>query len=912
MGNVLSERLRGYGMRAGVAQTERVIVTEITYAQTAARWLVDKPARVVIRDGGGAIVQEKRRYYDGVDFAGLPAGQIDRGLLAKEERLILPKAEFDAHYLGMDTVALGYFAAPNADNAPSVFVNGERHAYTAAGVKRADRDALGRDSLFEFDATMLLRTKLTDAQGETRFEYDRAVSQPTLITYSDGAQTRFSYDAQGRVLRTAMPGEDPASPTRIYSYDDVSIPNARIAHFRPSNAPGDIAEAVTYFDGRGKEFQNRLQTDVNRFVVSGLSLKNPWGDLKREFEPTFEPTSAFGLPATAGRPHRDLFYDGRGRTVKIVNYSGGISTAIYEPFAVTTRDANDNDDSPENVGRGQFDTARQEEFDALRYRTRVVETMAAGATITTTYQTNLIGEVFEISDSNGLMCSYRYDSLGNRLVINQRDTGQRRLWYDGNKKVVRTIDAEGNDLTAELDASGRMKRLRTGATVLEEYVYDDLARNALGRLAQVTYRGGQQRFNYDLAGHLVRHEYSFDGVAAVQSLNYEYDLLGREIAVIHTDGTRIEKTLTPNGWVRSIPNFLNQVDYNPRGLPSRLVYANNVTTEIVYTPGPGRVATQKTIGPGGQVMEDVSFQYDKLELLLGTNDLAPGGGGVRSYSYDPLYQLLSITSDEGAGPATRRYEYTDHFNLTRFDETGSQLHYDDVLHPDRVAGLTRNAAPRVDLNYDNNGNLLNLPDKVFRYNRKGELVQFETAAGLIADYRYDHTGTRVSKTIQNGPGPALTTLFLGNVAEIRDGQPAYFANLGRLRVAIRHQGATRFVHSNYLGSTAFFSDAAGIKIAAITYRPYGNLASTSGVVDFRTYGSHPFDAESGLFYMKRRYYCPELGRFLTPDPLAVYQPSKYLHNPKVCIRTFMWVTIRSTTKMLKVCLSGVWSGPLWV
>ena len=99
-------------------------------------------------------------------------------------------------------------------------------------------------------------------------------------------------------------------------------------------------------------------------------------------------------------------------------------------------------------------------------------------------------------------------------------------------------------------------------------------------------------------------------------------------------------------------------------------------------------------------------------------------------------------------------------------------------------------------------------------------------------------------------------------------------------MAIVFGGVTRFVHNDYAGNSNFFTDAAGTKIAAIAYRPFGNVASTTGAVDFRMFGAHPFDTESGLFYMKRRYYSAELGRFLTPDPLAIYQPEKFLNNPK--------------------------------
>src|SRR5262249_60562437 len=32
--------------------------------------------------------------------------------------------------------------------------------------------------------------------------------------------------------------------------------------------------------------------------------------------------------------------------------------------------------------------------------------------------------------------------------------------------------------------------------------------------------------------------------------------------------------------------------------------------------------------------------------------------------------------------------------------------------------------------------------------------------------------------------------------------------------------------------------------------------------------------------MRRRYYSPRLGRFLTPDLMAIYQPEKFLHAPQ--------------------------------
>lgn len=59
-----------------------------------------------------------------------------------------------------------------------------------------------------------------------------------------------------------------------------------------------------------------------------------------------------------------------------------------------------------------------------------------------------------------------------------------------------------------------------------------------------------------------------------------------------------------------------------------------------------------------------------------------------------------------------------------------------------------------------------------------------------------------------------------------------------------------------------------------------NRAKITGNVSHRTFGTHPFDTEFGLYYMYKRYFAPEIGRSLTPDPVALYQSKGYLGTPK--------------------------------
>ncbi len=887
-GNVTKEQHRGYGTHAGVAQPERKRTSEISYANSTTAWLLDRASRIVVRDEAGALLSETRRYYDGPDFVGLPLGQTVRGLLSREEALVLLQAEFDAHYAGMNAATLGYAASNDVDGHLALFTQTGRCAYNTHGVKTAIQDELGNTSAYEHDADQLFRIKLTDAAGVTQFAFDRAIGQPTRIAYADGTQAQFAYDAQGRVTATALPGESLADAPRQYRYDDANVPHARIAQLRFAPGAAGLAQAVAYFDGGGKEVQQRAETQGGQFVVSGWCAANAWGEAEREYEPTFSNNLAFAVPDLTAKPHRDTFYDGRGRVVKTVNYNGGVSTAAYFPFEVVTRDANDHDASAANVARGQFNTPHRELFDVFRYRTQVIEDLGNGATMTTRYSVGAGGEVLSVSDANGVMATYEYDRLGNRLSIQQRDAGARRLYYNARKLIVRTLDANGNDIRAMIDTHGRITQLVSGGITLERYRYDDLAQHAFGRLAEVSYVGGSQKFIYNPTGSLVEHEYRFDGVAARHTLRHEYDLLGREVAVQHPDGTRLARTLTSNGWTQAIPRFVSNVRYDPRGLPVQVTYANGVVRDMQYTPGPGRIKTQTTRNSQNQILESSTLDFDQMEMLLNWQDSAAGGAGQRSFSYDPLYQIKGVTTIENGAPVSRSYDYANHYNLTRFDEAGCVMHYDDAAHPDRVAGVTLNGAARVNVTYDTNGNLLSLPGKTLAYDAKNELTRFTAVSGLSATYAYDHTGQRVSKTVDDGHGHVSRTLFVGALVEIRDDKPAYFVRLGHLRVAIVFDGNTRFVHDDYLGNSAFFTDGAGTKIAAIVYHPFGNVFSSSGNVDFRTFGAHPFDAESGFFYMRKRYYAPEIGRFLTPDPLAIYQAEKFLNNPKA-LHPFIYV-----------------------
>ncbi|NHB90560.1 RHS repeat-associated core domain-containing protein, partial [Photorhabdus tasmaniensis] len=84
----------------------------------------------------------------------------------------------------------------------------------------------------------------------------------------------------------------------------------------------------------------------------------------------------------------------------------------------------------------------------------------------------------------------------------------------------------------------------------------------------------------------------------------------------------------------------------------------------------------------------------------------------------------------------------------------------------------------------------------------------------------------------------------------------------------------------WAGKYRLFGELDGSPLAYFT-----DPALSSTDYDFRQnlrYAGQYFDNETGLHFNTFRYYAPETGRFITPDPLGLaggLNPYAYVHNP---------------------------------
>ena len=185
-----------------------------------------------------------------------------------------------------------------------------------------------------------------------------------------------------------------------------------------------------------------------------------------------------------------------------------------------------------------------------------------------------------------------------------------------------------------------------------------------------------------------------------------------------------------------------------------------------------------------------------------------------------------------------------------------------------VEGTTRN------FTYDANGNLLS--DGKYTYSwTKGGLLAKVTGDGLEAAYTYDASGIRTSKTV-NGMKTEYLTAGSSVLSEKKNGkwQHYLYEGSGQL-MAIRYKGSDYYYIRDGLMCITGLVDANGGAVVNYKYDSWGRLISITGSMaetlgkdnPYR-YKGYYYDEETGMYYLKSRYYQPEICRFISADVYA--------------------------------------------
>jgi RHS repeat-associated protein len=93
-----------------------------------------------------------------------------------------------------------------------------------------------------------------------------------------------------------------------------------------------------------------------------------------------------------------------------------------------------------------------------------------------------------------------------------------------------------------------------------------------------------------------------------------------------------------------------------------------------------------------------------------------------------------------------------------------------------------------------------------------------------------------------------------------------FADFDEPIIQVTGSGAVSYIHRDQQNTIVAITNNSGAVSSKYTYSPFGESLALSGTTF--GYTGQRYDAETGLYYYKARYFLPTIGRFLQPDPIG--------------------------------------------
>lgn len=481
--------------------------------------------------------------------------------------------------------------------------------------------------------------------------------------------------------------------------------------------------------------------------------------------------------------------------------------------------------------------------DALGRVTSVSD--ALGNTVTRSYDSN--GWLKLAQDARGQVTTFGYDNEGHITSVGLSNQTSITYAYDARYRVNQRNDALGQGEAWTYDVGGNLQTYTDRKGQMTTYA----ARDALGRFAKVTFADGNTITAdiYDAANRIKQVTDSAYG-----TVTRSYD-----------DLDRLTGESSPQGAITYA--------YYANGLRKTMLPAGQAQVTYVYDDD----NHIKSITQGSEV---VGFSYDDAGRR---QTLSLPNGIVATYGYDNANDLTSISYANASGTAVGDLSYG-------YDGAGRRISQSGSLASNQLTPATTPAG-QLDANnrlttfngktftYDKNGNLTGDGLNTYVWNARNQLVQVQQNGLTIVQYAYDATGRRIAKTI-NG---VTTSLLYDNANVIQETQGTtvnpMLTGLGVDEYFARNEGATRsYFLTDALGSTVGLTDSGATLFQRYQYDPYGNVTPIGSATNPYQYTGRENDG-MGLYYYRARYYSPQLGRFVSEDPIGFDggQPNFYAY-----------------------------------
>jgi RHS repeat-associated protein len=741
-----------------------------------------------------------------------------------------------------------------------------------------------RVTTFQLDDRQLYPGSVTNPLQQTsQLQWDRRTGTIQAVQDANLLVMQTWNDGFGRPVVQLMPNG--LTTRQSYSYLDA---------FRPISV--DVQTNAGTHVRHDFDLRNRLYEE-HAWAAQSKELRQVFGydrdgNLQTVSRPT-DVTQPVGGVTTYS-------YDARGIRRETLLQNGGVVQTCYDLQTVCTTDPRGFSNCQIRDDRGRI-VSMVEPVQLPCGQALGLAALGAG----TTYEYGPFDAPMSITAPRGLTTVLTSDNWSRPISIRDPDTGYTSRGYNAFGERTSMIDANNQIMTFTYDALGRLTRrvdqggnARTGGEV-NEWIWDGGA----------TLEPGEG----ELIGRMTETN-SGDGVHR----RYRYEATTGNLVGLHDDidGDGFETTFT-----RDAVGRIRLIHYpQAAGLPEvtiQNVYGNSGALELV------RDASAPSEGaPIWGLLDTDAYGAIQSEGF--------GSGFIQVHGYDPLGRqtTTSVTSNGQTSAAlslqvdydpngnirtqtdllrnlTAIYDYDAHDRLS-FDSSapdGTLLGYDDIGNLQRGAAFQyTNAQHPHAITYDGaNGYFYDAVGNRtakgnegggdgYTYTPQQKARSIFTVAGLVrsnqSDFRYDADGDRIVKDSARAKSVYVHGLYERRTSKQGEGTGAvehvYSIVNGDRVVAQRvlatgQSPRTLYLHDDHRGSTRLVTNSSGAVEQEQSYDTFGNprnavtgtaTPTPPDPVTSVAFTGQEADVEHSLVNMQGRIYDPQVGQFITPDPIV--------------------------------------------
>ena len=481
---------------------------------------------------------------------------------------------------------------------------------------------------------------------------------------------------------------------------------------------------------------------------------------------------------------------------------------------------------------------------------------------------NMLTEKLCVSASGSVGIEYGYDAAGNRISM-QDESGSYTYKHDGNNRITEVRKDSAVQLIYTYDATGNIETVADSEGFVTGYTYDKS-----GRMETVTFDGRTTIYAYDLSGNResvtyeggVKEEYTYNrnnrlltltnkkpNGAIISKYSYTYDIIGNETSKTDNFGTTYY-TYDKAGRVTKVetPGKTTLYTYDNAG--------NRQSLAETYT------SNQSSGFVDGDTGEDI-------EYIIKTS----------RYFYSNTNHLMKLVEEMSDSSAKVLLEKTTEY---LYDENGNELATStSYLRP---TGGTLKKSLRGSVHGENQPTepdiLIERTNNTFDgFNRLKAVEKIEDGTRTSVEYTYNGDDLRTQKVVKssdNSYTPRATSFLYDRQHVLLETDATGEVQTRYIR-GINYIAQYSSVGNGYSGGNEqelsyFLFNGHGDTVQTVTetgeiqnqydYDIFGSPTLTIEIAACSIrYAGEYLDNETGLYYLRARYYDPYVGRFISED-----------------------------------------------